>query len=614
VRLVGSGRRRAMCGIAGVFKPGGVNQGDVELVRAMNAVQSHRGPDADGIHQETTCVLGHRRLAIIDLSADGRQPFSSPCGRYHMVFNGEIYNYIELRRELEDAGRVFWTKTDTEVLLAAYLHWGADCLHRLNGMFAFAVHDALAQTLFLARDRFGVKPLYYVRQDGLFAFASEIKALLKVPGLSRAPDMLSMFDYLVFHRTDIREETFLRHIRRVVKGCHALVDTNGYQEVSWWAPENYLRDGDIDSIDDVCRHVEELLVSAVELRMRSDVPVGSCLSGGLDSSVLLGILYDKLNATPSFKCFTEVFPGTSVDESCFVDKLQERFPFVSLRSSSTGAQVFDDFAEFVWHNDEPTSGPSFYAQYDVMRLVKQNGVVVLLDGQGGDESFAGYQYFHGFNLLGVLQNEGFAGFIREFINVLSRGQDISAFATLAFQILPSPVKEFLLYRSSPVRYGFFRNHAAESVILNEFFSARNLNESLVQHFNYKLEHLLRTEDRNSMAFSLETRLPYLDYRLVEFLLGLPAKYKIQFGHTKWLQKKSVGQYSIPEITNRKDKLGFATPEAAWMSEPRWKELMEESLTFLRSEFPGVLRKDMGMNPRLKWKICSLALWRRQCLN
>lgn len=603
-----------MCGIAGVFKPGGVDQGDVELVRAMNTVQAHRGPDADGIHKYATCVLGHRRLAIIDLSVDGRQPFSSPCERYHIVFNGEIYNYIELRRELEDAGRVFRTKTDTEVLLAAYLHWGVNCLHRLNGMFAFAVHDVVAQTLFLARDRFGVKPLYYVRLNGLFAFASEIKALLKVPGLSRAPDMRSMFDYLVFHRTDIHEETFFRHIRRVVKGSHALVDMNGYREVSWWAPQNYLSKGDIENLDGVCRHVEELLVSAVELRMRSDVPVGSCLSGGLDSSVLLGILYDKLNATPSFKCFTEIFPDTPVDESCFVDKLQKRFPFVSLRSTATGTQVFDDFAEFVWHNDEPTSGPSFYAQYDVMRLVKKNGVVVLLDGQGGDESFAGYQYFHGFHLFGILKNEGIWKFAQELIHVLSRNQDMSAFSTLAFQTLPAPVREFLLYRSSPVGYEFFREHAFDSVILNEFFGARSLNESLVQHFNYKLEHLLRTEDRNSMAFSLETRLPYLDFRLVEFLLGLPEKYKIQSGHTKWLQKKSVGKYSIPEITNRKDKLGFATPEAAWMSEPRWKEMIEESLAFLRSEFPGVLRKGMGMNARLQWKICSLALWRKQCLS
>lgn len=602
-----------MCGISGAFIPHGLSPDATALVARFGQIMRHRGPDDEGLFSDATCALGHRRLAIIDLSSDGRQPFASPDGRFQMVFNGEIYNYIELRRELQDLGRTFRTKTDTEVLLAAYLQWGADCLHRCNGMFAFAVYDSLAKTLFLARDRFGVKPLYYATVAGTFYFASEIKALLAVPGLSRGVNEQALFDFWVFNRTDVHDETFLTAVGRLPKGCRAVADADGLRIETWWDPRRFLDAGRDDDPDTVAAQVEELLVSAATLRMRSDVPVGSCLSGGLDSSILVGILFDRLDAKAGYPCFTAAYPGQAVDETAYVDELGRRYGFSSLRTYPTGAKALADLEAFVRANDEPTTGPSFYAQYEVMRLARERGVTVLLDGQGGDENFAGYQYFHGFNLYGLLRRGRLARFGLELARVLWRRQHVSAVQTLAFQVLPGPARKALLLRASPLTdQEFFTAHIGKSRIYNEFFAVKGLNESLAAHFRFKLEHLLRMEDRNSMAFSLESRVPYLDYRLVEYLLGVPEDLKIRLGETKWLQKKALSRYTVPAILERKDKLGFATPMEAWMAEPAWQRLTGENFRYARSVFPGLFRSGAATptGAEAAWKVNQLATWHK----
>ncbi|GFK94189.1 Asparagine synthetase [glutamine-hydrolyzing] 1 [Fundidesulfovibrio magnetotacticus] len=601
-----------MCGISGAFNPRGLPPEHEALVARFGRAMRHRGPDDEGLFSDGVCALGHRRLAIIDLSRDGRQPFVSPDGRHQMVFNGEIFNYIELRQELAGLGWAFRTRTDTEVLLAAFLHWGPDCLRRLNGMFAFAVYDSRDSSLFLARDRMGVKPLYYARQDETLFFASETKALLEIPGLSRSVDQQALFDFLVFNRTDVHDETFLESVRRIPKGCRATADASGLRTDAWWDPRDYLGKGTETDPKRAALAVEELFVSAARLRMRSDVPVGSCLSGGLDSSVLTGVLFERLEAPRGYPCFTAAYPGHPVDETGFVDALNRRFPFASLRTFPTGAKALADLHDFVRANDEPTTGPSFYAQYEVMRLARQHGVTVLLDGQGGDESFAGYQYFHGFNLYGLLRRLKLGRFTRELWHVLTRRQHLSAVQTLAFQALPGPVRKALLHKASPlVDRGFFEAHIEKSRIYREFFAVKGLNESLCAHFRFKLEHLLRMEDRNSMAFSLEARVPYLDYRLVEYCLGLPEELKIDRGETKLLQKRALGRYTIPEILGRKDKLGFATPAEQWMAEPGWRALTARSFEDVRRLFPGVI--DPAARPpagaEAAWKTCQLAAWR-----
>jgi len=601
-----------MCGISGAFGPCRIHSGHLELLKDQIEIMRHRGPDDADFFADGNCALAHCRLSIIDLSRDGRQPFASPDGRYQMVFNGEIFNYVELRDILHARGYIFRTKTDTEVLLAAYREFGRDCLNHLNGMFAFAVYDTLDQSLFLARDRFGIKPLYYTRHDGVLHFASEIKALLLIPGLSSTVNRQSLFDYFAFNRTDIHDETFLTEIKRLPKGCRALCDSSGMTIQTWWSPLPHLEAAREASPEQCRRDVEELFVDALRLRLRSDVPIGSCLSGGLDSSILVGVLYDRLNPPSPYHCFTAAYPGDPVDETRYVDVLAKRYPFTGHRVHPTSEDAFADLNHFVWSNDEPTTNPSFYAQYRVMRLARENGVVVVLDGQGADEIFAGYQYFHGFYLYGLLRQGRFARCASELWHVLRRRQHLSALQTLAYQALPAAARSALLRRTLPyLRRDFFASHLETSRIHQEFFRARGLNHSLALHFQYKLEHLLRTEDRNSMAFSLEARVPYLDYRLVERLLATPEDLKIQRGETKYLQKQALGRYTVPEILTRKDKLGFATPEATWMRHPAWAQRTADAMESLARAFPDILAfpADYSPSPQEAWKFCQLAAWR-----
>jgi len=571
----------------------------------------HRGPDDSGVFADDTCVLGHCRLSIIDLSRDGHQPFVSPDGRYQLVFNGEIFNYIELRDALRDRSHVFRTRTDTEVLLTAYREYGPACLDRFNGMFAFAVYDTQEGTLFLARDRFGEKPLYYAWQDGALYFASEIKALLAVPGLVPAVNRQSLFEYLAFNRTDIHDETFFTAVRRLPKGCRAQCDASGLTITTWWSPLPHLDAARDATPQERQRDIEALFVDALRLRLRSDVPVGSSLSGGLDSSILVGALYDRLDPPRPYHCFTAAFPGDPVDETRYVDLLARRYPFASHRVTPTAADALTDLDAFVRANDEPTTASSFYAQYRVMELAQKTGVVVILDGQGGDEIFAGYQYFHGFYLYGLLRQGQAGRFARELWGILGRRQDPTALQTLAYQMLPDAVRSSLLQRTLPfLQRDFFVEHIGHSRIHREFFRARGLNHSLALHFQYKLEHLLRMEDRNSMAFSLESRVPYLDYRLVERLLGTPEELKIRNGETKLLQKQALGRYTVPEILARTDKLGFATPQEQWMDDPAWVRRTTVAMDNLSRAFPDVLRFPAGYRPpaREAWKFCQLDAW------
>ena len=573
-----------MCGIAGIYCHKGITPFDVELIDTMNEIQKHRGPDDVGRYVDPSCVLGHRRLAIIDLSKDGHQPFESDDHRFQIVYNGEIYNYIELRDELRQLGWQFRTKTDTEVLLKAYQQYGKACLFKFNGMFAFAIYDTEKQSLFLARDRIGIKPLYYTIIGSKLHFASEIKALHVNSSLKHSVNYQSLFDYLVFNRTDIYDETFLNEIKRIPKGCYATFDSDGLQVNQWWNPENYLHNNSEDNLEEISKKIEELLVSAVMLRMRSDVPVGSCLSGGLDSSILIGILFTHYNINDDYHTFTASFPGHSIDETSYIDRLNKKYPFKNFRTFPTGKEARDRLREFIYANDEPTTNSSFYSQYEVMRLAKEYGVIVLLDGQGGDEGFAGYQYFHGFNLYGLLRRGKIAQFGSELLKSLYRRQDKSAYQTLLFQVLPDPIKKKLLFRTVPyIRSDFFYEYIKSSRIYNEFFDADGLNQSLIRHYQFKLEHLLRMEDRNSMAFSLEARVPYLDYRLVEYLLSVSEELKIKNGETKYLQKMALKQYTAAEILERTDKIGFGTPGDEWMCSEPWQNLTDENYNVLSEQ-------------------------------
>jgi len=601
-----------MCGIAGICRQTGIFQADIEHVKQMNTLQKHRGPDAEGLFTDSCVVLGHRRLAIIDLSNDGKQPFASDDGRYQLIFNGEIYNYLELREELSRHGWHFRTKTDTEVLLKAYQHYGEECLHRFNGMFAFAIYDTQEQRVFLARDRVGIKPLYYVLLDSALYFASEIKALCCIPTVNKSVNEQALFDYLIFNRTDIYDETFFRDIKRIPKGCHALFDQEGLHIQQWWNPETYLNATGEQDTEKICRDIEEIFISSVQLRMRSDVPVGSCLSGGMDSSIMIGALFQHCDIGLDYSTFTASFPGHPIDETRYIDNLNRQYKFQNIRTFPDADKAYSNLKDFLYANDEPTTNSSFFSQYEVMRLAKEHGVTVLLDGQGGDESFAGYQYFHGFNLYGLLQQKKGIHFTSEFIKSILRKQHVSAYQTLLFQLLPDSLKKKSLLKMVPyIQQDFFYAYIDTSKIYNDFFNVTGLNQSLVRHFQYKLEHLLRMEDRNSMAFSLEARVPYLDYRLVEYVLGLPESLKIRAGETKYLQKKALGKYTLPEILNRTDKIGFGTPGDEWMMTDKWQQLTQKSYADLSETFSDIFKKNTLLPKKGfdRWKINQLSTWK-----
>jgi asparagine synthase (glutamine-hydrolysing) len=479
-------------------------------------------------------------------------------------------------------------------------------------MFAFVIYDTRAQTLFMARDRVGIKPLYYHDAGDALYFASEIKALRAAELLPPAVNDQALFDYLVFNRTDIYDETFLNGVKRIPKGCCAVYDQAGLQIRRWWSPDDFRHTPVHTHLKDINAHLDELMVSAVDLRMRSDVPVGSCLSGGLDSSILVGILFQKYGVPEGYPTFTAAFGDHPIDETGYIDALNRRYPFHNARTRPTAASARRNLSRFVYANDEPTTNPSFYSQYEVMRLARDQGVKVLLDGQGGDESFAGYQYFHGFNLYGLLRQKRMGIFGRELILSILRRQHISAYQTLAFQVLPDTVRKQLLLASVPyIEAEWFYHHIERSRIYRDFFDAQDLNHSLVRHFQYKLEHLLRMEDRNSMAFSIEARVPYLDYRLVEYALGLPGDLKVHNGEAKYLQKQALGKYTVSEILNRRDKIGFGTPGDEWMQTAAWQDLTRQCFAEVKAAFPGVFkpRKSLPHKGFERWKINNLGVWK-----
>ncbi|MCI5218279.1 MAG: asparagine synthase (glutamine-hydrolyzing) [Candidatus Electrothrix sp. LOE2] len=552
-------------------------------------------------------------MSIIDLTQAGQQPISNEDGTVWITYNGECYNYQQLMQELVSKGHVFSSATDTEVLVHGYEQWGMDgLLKRLNGMFAFAIYDAQEQRLFLARDRVGIKPLYYAVIDSALYFASEIKSLCSMPALGRSVNYQALFDYLVFNRTDIYDETFFRDIKRIPKGCHALFDQEGLRIQQWWNPETYLNATGEQDTGKICRDIEEIFISSVQLRMRSDVPVGSCLSGGLDSSIMIGTLFQHCDIGLDYSTFTASFPGHPVDETGYIDSLNREYRFQNIRTFPDADKAYDSLKDFLYANDEPTTNSSFFSQYEVMRLAKEHGVTVLLDGQGGDESFAGYQYFHGFNLYGLFRQKKGIHFTSEFIKSILRKQHISVYQTLLFQLLPDALKKKSLLKMLPyIQQDFFDEYIDQSRIYNEFFNVSGLNQSLVRHFQYKLEHLLRMEDRNSMAFSLEARVPYLDYRLVEYVLGLPEHLKIQDGETKYLQKKALGKYTIPEILNRTDKIGFGTPGDEWMMTDKWQQLTVKNYADLAETFPDIFQQNASLPKKGfdRWKINQLCTWK-----
>jgi asparagine synthase (glutamine-hydrolysing) len=607
-------------------------------------VVSYRGPDGEGWKEFASpagpVALGHRRLAILDVSDAGLQPMAAASARFHILLNGEIYNYLELRTELAAKGHVFRTESDTEVLLAAYVEWGEACLDRLLGMFALIVWDDRDKRLFAARDRFGIKPLYFVASDSGIAFGSEIKQLLGLPGLSGRMNLARVRDFLTAGVSDHTSETMFAGVSQLQPGCCITVDGSvpwrGRFELRRWyvipaAARLELSEGE------AAERFRELLADSVRMHLRSDVPVGSCLSGGLDSSSIVCLMAPMLRDAGGDARVNTV-------SACYDEKSVDEKPFMDAVVASTGANphyvfpraddVFQRASDLTWHQDEPFGSTSIFAQWCVFQEARRAGIKVMLDGQGADEQLAGYHSAYAYYMSDLIRRGRYATLIRTMVE-RQRVHGVSVIAQAARflpPILPPRLRRALLaLRQTYAHHGWL-----DSPALRPFSSAPSALEVASQSsglppvtdiaslcvaltFGANLQMLLHWEDRNSMAHSIEARVPFLDHRLVEFNLALGNAHKIVRSDTKRVLRKAMQAVLPPSVTQRRDKLGFATPEQTWFRGPLKASVLDGIEATLR-RFPGLLdakgthalAADMLAGRRnldfTLWRIVNIGIW------
>ncbi|HEX7892067.1 MAG TPA: asparagine synthase (glutamine-hydrolyzing) [Ramlibacter sp.] len=601
-----------MCGIAGLVSGQPADLGDVF---AMTRVQAHRGPDGSGhaffgrdggvaLQAESpgrdapapaVVAFGHRRLAIIDCTEGGHQPMAYGQGRYWITYNGEVYNYRELREELRALGHRFASESDTEVILAAYAQWGTGCFARFNGMWALAIWDALERTLVLSRDRFGVKPLHVATRGGILAFASEIKGILAHWRTRPQAAPVAIHDYLMHGVVNSGDDTFFQGITAFPPGCYAVLRPEQSLElrpVAFWRldPE---RESDLP-FEEACASFAELFRSAVQLRMRSDVPVGACLSGGLDSSSIVCAMRLQEEQS-SIHTFTARFPEPQFDESRWARLAAERARAQAHFSVPTEEGYLSELGDLVWHQEEPFSTASIYAQWLVMKQAREAGIPVLLDGQGADEILGGYKKFYAFHILSLARRGRLVAAGREAASVALRGDRGYLRWREAVRYMP---------RFLQPKVGTARDWLGEAVQAAggessvQLGASGGLRQRQVQDLRrYSVPSLLRYEDRNSMAWSIESRVPFLDYRLAEFALALPVRHKLRDGRTKALLRSGLRGMVPDEILDRRDKMGFVTPQSVWM-----RGALGARLQDLLASSPGPLRNWIDVDG-------MLAAWR-----
>ena len=574
-----------MCGIAALVSRSGVAM--QSIVPMTNAVR-HRGPDDEGyVTARTTdasiavyggpatprdafasglafspdrhadalegfvanVALGFRRLSILDLSVRGHQPMCTPDRRFWIVFNGEIYNYRELGDELQRLGHRFVSHSDTEVFVAAFAEWGTACLPRLNGMWAAVIYDAARGEVVGSRDRFGIKPLYYwVAPDATLCLASEIKQFTVLPGWRATLNTVRGAEFLQTGLTDHGDETMFSGVFQLRPGEIARVPVSSFGVAGdgrllgierWYTLRPAAFRGSFDEAAAECRH---LLGDSVRLMLRSDVPIGSCLSGGIDSSSIVGLSHHELVAQGvpgQQRVFSALAPGTALDESPWIDAVVQATGVDAHVTIPDAAGLAAAATRMAWQLDEPVASTSVYAQWCVFELAAANGMKVMLDGQGADEAFAGYHSFFAPYLAGIVRDRRIGDAWGEMVALKHRHQ---------FSVLRA------LRGTMRALAGAGDAGAVGVAALSHAQLTRR-----------NLQMLLRFEDRNSMAHTIESRVPFLDHRLVEFALGLPDSFKLGGGVTKRVLRAAMSGVVPDRIRDRVDKIAFETPESSWLT-------------------------------------------------
>jgi asparagine synthase (glutamine-hydrolysing) len=645
-----------MCGIAGIYDPQrGVDLGRIATMARLlrhrgpddqgllladartGALRTHGGPDTPeevfgsridyspgivrGDHAPAAwnVALLHRRLAIVDLKPSGHQPMCDAIPRAWISYNGEVYNYPELREELAGLGHVFRSTSDTEVMLAAYRQWGEDCVRHFNGMFAFALWDAERRVLFCARDRLGVKPFYYRYDGGVFAFASEPKALVLTQERRPEPRVAAIRDLLALDWVDHGSHTFFEGLLQLPPAHTLTIGESGLAIRRWWSLDAHRRVA--GSAQDMEREYAEMFTDAVRLRLRADVEVGTCLSGGLDSTAVIttatGLARRGVHA---FSCSYD--EGPTFDERPYIRAAVEASGATSHLVVPDGADFWDVFDRMAYAQDEPTAGPGVYSQWKVMELAHEQGLKVLLDGQGGDETLAGYFRYLPTHLRDLASEGRFAEFASLFGPVARRLGPGTALLHTFEPWLPEP-----LVASLRNQFGQGKGRVLSRWLARQREDVprwpqaprselwRQLAfDTLVR----QLPSLLRYEDRNSMAFSIETRLPFLDYRLVELAFSMPDSVKLDGVTTKAILRRALADRVPDAVRARRDKMGFETPADVWMRR-RWPAEVRRRLSrpgpFQEWVDAGVLRAELEdflagrrATGQQVWRWLSLEAW------
>lgn len=581
-----------MCGIAGIIQAD-PSKSDLQRLNKMTTALAHRGPDGEGLwHNEAnTTMLGHRRLSILDLSDAGSQPMHY-MGRYTIIHNGEIYNYIELKEELRTKGYSFHSQTDTEVIVAAYDCWKEDCVQHFDGMFAFAIWDEKATELFAARDRFGEKPFFYYPGEKEFLFASEMKALWAA-GIPRSPNRKLLFNFITIGYTDNPakpEETFYDNILKLppaswlkFSGIYFTLATKKYWDVDPEATPQKISD------EEALTRFDDLLRQSVKKRLRSDVSLGTSLSGGIDSSAIAALCHSLHSPVNSHKCFTAVFPGFEKDEAALSKITAAQFGLQQYTTTIGATDLLNSWEKICHHQEEPFGSASIFAQYKVYELAAEQDVTVLLDGQGADEILGGYHKYYKWYWQELFRNRKLKksgeiaaarqlGIAEPFTYKNMIAAYFPGFASVVME------RQYLLQaiRQEDLAKEFVKEHSKEAY----YTPPEHFNLNGVLYFNtciHGLEELLRYADRNSMAHGREVRLPFLSHELVEFMFSLPSHFKIRQGWTKWLLRQNMKKMLPEAIVYRKDKVGFEPPQKNWMETDSVKEAIHEARKILVEE-------------------------------
>jgi len=585
-----------MCGILGIIDK--YNTIDsAELNRAIDIVR-HRGPDGKGIFIDSNIGFAHRRLSIFDLSDRGNQPMHFKD--LVIVFNGAIYNFEELKKELEYDGYKFHTRTDTEVILASYHKWGMDCVNKFNGMWSFSIYDKKNNIVFCSRDRFGIKPFYFTQINSKFCFASEIKQFTEIPGWEANINNSITIDYLKYGYLDHTDKTFFENVYQLKKGHNLIYDTNNFTfKITEYYKIEERKYDEKENFEKEKIKVRNHLFNAVKRRLKADVEVGSMLSGGIDSSIIVGLVNSIKK--DSFKTVSSIYKTKKIDEEFWIDKVIELNNVVPHKIQPDVNQIFDYFDKIIWHQDEPVSGLGLFTHYKVLELSNNIGLKVLLSGQGADEIFAGYEkFYYPYIVSGLGKNpikaikEIFYFFEKHSINPITAIVAIINNKFIKKKTFPNWInKDFELKKPE-----IFTRSKDSSV----FAVSKNL------LLEVGLPVMLHEEDRMSMAFSIESRVPFLDHELVEKALSIPDNYKIHNGIRKYILRESGKKILPVEVYNRFDKLGFPTPTEKWFEEN--KDKIKTELKKNYKYIDKIVNENIfGLeDDKIIWRLLSLARW------